>query len=177
MNIDDLNAKYDEIYKKNSEIQKVLTEVEDYNDILFFLYDTDIRRPNIILNSMIDSYETSIFKLREAHKEIKAALDDFGDEQDLARGVAENAELTDKIKELILWKLRRLFMIYDEEPVLPYVIGDFLNLELIGKLSDHASNPGNPGPEDSEDIEAEPDKEGAQLNPEGGVFSNPKNPA
>lgn len=162
MNIDELNAKYDEIYNKNLEIQQLFTEVEDYNDILLFLYDTKIKRHNIVLNTMIDNYEGLIFKLREAHKEIKASLADFGDEQELAEGVKANDQLTEKIKELILWKLRRLYMIYDEEPILPYVEGDFLNTELIGQ------------PESVPEPKTRParssDEEKTAVNPDGDVF-------
>ncbi len=160
MNVDELNAKYDEIYNKNQEIQVLLTEVVDYNDILFFLYGTEIKRPNIVLNTMIDNYEGLIFKLRESHKEIKASLADFGDEDELAEGIKRNDKLTEKVKELVLWKLRRLYMVYDEEPVLPYVEGDFLTVELIGKpKSVPASKPA-----------AKKEDGDSKISPEGGVF-------
>lgn len=132
MNLDTLNAKYDEIFNKNTEIQALLTELDDHNEILYFLYDTQIKRPNLVLNSMIDAYEALIFKIREAHKDIKDSLAEFGDEKELADGVNANEDLTEKVKELILWKLRRLYMVYDETPILPYVVGDFINTELIG---------------------------------------------
>ena len=132
MNIDELNAKFDEIYAKNKDIQKLFVELEDHNEILFHLYDTSIRRPNAVLNTLIDDYETLIFKIRESHKDIKDSLAAFGDEKELAEGVNNNDDLTDKVKDLILWKLRRLYMVYDEEPILPYVNGEFLNTDLIG---------------------------------------------
>ncbi|MBU2511129.1 hypothetical protein KJ966_07315 [bacterium] len=172
MNVDELNAKYDEIYNRNAEIQQLLTEVKDYNDILFFLYGTEIKRPNIVLNTMIDNYEGLIFKLRESHKEIKASLKEFGDEQELAEGVSNNDNLSEKVKELILWKLRRLFMVYDEEPILPYVKGDFLAAELIGKTKTTVPS-AKPTPVKKED-------NSPRVTPEGGVFpekeqSNDKN--
>ena len=141
MNIDELNAKFDEIYAKNKDIQKLFAELEDHNEILFHLYDTAIKRPNATLNTLIDNYETLIFKIRESHKDIKDSLDAFGDEKELAQGVNNNENLTDKVKDLILWKLRRLFMVYDEEPILPYVNGEFLNTDLIGNVP-----PGSPPP-------------------------------
>ncbi len=158
MNVDELNAKYDEIYNKNIEIHKLLSEVEDHNDILIFLYNTDIRRPNTLLNTMIDDYESLIFKLREANKEIKASLKEFGDEEDLVKGILDNGDITVKAKELILWKLRRLFMVYDEEPLLPYTEGDFVNLELIAKTEKSKATPSKT--ENGEE----------QVKPEGGVF-------
>ncbi len=153
MNVDELNAKYDEIYNKNIEIHKLLSEVEDHNDILIFLYNTEIKRPNTVLNTMIDEYESLIFKLREANKEIKASLKEFGEEDNLVNGILENNSITVKAKELILWKIRRLFMVYDEEPLLPYTEGDFLNLDLVAKTDKDKA------PSKSEDVK-----------PEGGVF-------
>ncbi len=156
MNIDELNAKFDEIYAKNSDIQKLFSELEDHNEILFFLYDTEIQRPNAALNTMIDTYESLIFKIRESHKEIKDSLADFGDEKELSQGVSNNENLTDKVKDLILWKIKRLFMVYDEQPILPYVTGDFLNTDLIGNAPPVALPPEEPA--DPEDIEEEEDK-------------------
>ncbi len=161
MNVDELNAKYDEIYNKNLEIQQLLTEVQDYNEILFFLYGTEIKRPNIVLNTMIDNYEGLVFKLRESHKEIKSSLKEFGDEKELAEGVSNNDNLTEKVKELILWKLRRLFMVYDEEPILPYVEGDFLTAELISKPKTVPAP--KPAPVKKND-------DSPNVTPEGGVF-------
>lgn len=167
MNVDELNAKYDEIYNKNLEIQQLLTEVQDYNDILFFLYDTEIKRPNLALNTMIDNYEGLIFKLRESHKEIKASLEEFGDEQELAEGISNNDDLTEKVKELVLWKLRRLFMVYNDEPILPYVEGDFLTMELVGPPT------AVPTPEISAD---ESDGDISAVTPEGGIFGENGDP-
>lgn len=170
MNIDQLNAKYDEIYNKNVEIQQLFREVEDYNNILFFLYDTEIKRPNIVLNTMIDNYEGLIFKIRESHKDIKSSLEEFGKEEELAEGVKNNEKLTDKVKDLILWKLRRLFMVYDEEPILPYIEGDFLNMELIGK-------PPRPAPLAKSEGNSDEEKD-SRVTPDGGVFPNKsKDPA
>ena len=180
MNVDQLNAKYDEVYNKNLEIQQLLTEVEDYNDILFYLYDTEIKKPNVVLNTMIDNYEGLIFKIRESHKEIKEVLAEFGDEKELADGISANENLTDKIKELILWKLRRLYMVFDEEPILPYVEGAFLNTELIGepKLEEVSEPAQNGADEDESESEEEngndneEENEDSKVSPEGGVFSN-----
>lgn len=169
MNVDELNAKYDEIYNKNIEIQQLLSEVDDYSDILFFLYDTEIKKPNVVLNTMIDNYEGLIFKIREAHKEIKASLYDFGDENDLAEGVKANEDLTDKIKDLILWKLRRLFMVYDEEPVLPYIEGEFLTAELIGEPKTVPAPDTEEETNEDEDTTIEIEEE-SKISPEGGVF-------
>ena len=142
MNIDELNAKYDEIYNKTLEIHQLLAEVEDTDDILYFLYQTKIKRPNSVLNKKIDNYESLILKLREAHKEIKASLAEFGDEKELAQGIKNNDKLSEKLKELVLWKLRRLFMIYDDENVQLYVNSDFLTEELIGEAREvPAPNP------------------------------------
>jgi hypothetical protein len=134
MNVDELNAKYDEIYSKTLEIHQLLAEVEDTNDILFYLYKTKIKRPNSVLNTMIDNYEALILKLRETDKEIKASLAEFGDETELAEGVKANDRLSEKIKELVLWKLRRLFMIYDDENIQLYVNSEFLTEELTAEL-------------------------------------------
>ena len=163
MNVDELNAKYDEVYKKNAEIQKLLSEVEDYNEILFYLYDTEIRRPNLILNTMIGTYESLILKLREAHKEMITSLNEFGEEKELTDSISNNDELPEKAKELALWKLRRLFMVYDEEALLPYLEGDLANLELIVATK--------------QEIAAQPDveeakKENNQVSPNGGLFEN-----
>lgn len=169
MNIDELNAKYDEIYNKNAEIQVLFTELEDYSDILFFLYETEIKRPNAVLNTMIDKYESLIFKIRESHKDIKDSLAEFGDEKELAEGVTQNENLTEKVKELILWKLRRLFMIYDETPILPYVEGDFINTELIG-----SAPPEEPAEEPEEaPAEEEGGKEEDASSAEAGLFPTP----
>lgn len=173
MNIDELNAKYDEIYAKNAEIQKLFSELEDYSDILFFLYDTDIKRPNTALNTMIDTYESLIFKIRESHKEIKDSLAEFGDEKELAEGVTHNDSLTEKVKELILWKLRRLFMVYDEEPILPYVEGDFINTELIGSAPSSETPQSPEAPEEPSQAEAEEEEEEEDRfasSPEGALF-------
>ncbi len=164
MNIDELNAKFDEIYAKNKDIQKLFTELEDHNEILFHLYDTPIRRPNAVLNALIDDYETLIFKIRESHKDIKDSLAAFGDERELAQGVNNNDNLTDKVKDLILWKLRRLYMVYDEEPILPYINGEFLNTDLIGNVPPVSTPPvvadeDLPEPEEAEEtMEPVPDE-------------------
>jgi hypothetical protein len=166
MNIDELNTKYDEIFSKNAEIQQLLTELDGHNDILYFLYDTDIKRPNPVLNSLIDNYEALIFKIREAHADIKASLAEFGDEKELADGVNANEDLTEKVKELILWKLRRLYMVYDETPILAYVEGDFLNTELIG----------NAPPISVPSRQDEDERYNSEASPEAGLFpSNPEN--
>ncbi|MCG8338407.1 MAG: hypothetical protein MJE63_28200 [Proteobacteria bacterium] len=157
MNIDELNAKFDEIYAKNKDIQKLFVELEDHNEILFHLYDTEIKRPNAALNTLIDNYETLIFKIRESHKDIKESLDAFGDEQELAQGVNNNENLTDKVKDLILWKLRRLYMVYDEEPILPYVNGEFLNTDLIGNLPPVSTPPVAADEEIPEPVADEPE--------------------
>jgi len=130
MNIEDVDAMYEATFKKNQEIQDLFVEVRDFNDILAFLYETDIRRPNLTLNSMIDDYESLILKLREAHNEMISSLEEFGSEEDIAREISENGALSVKTKELVLWKLRRLYMVYDEEPILPYAEGAIHNVEI-----------------------------------------------
>ena len=86
---EDLDAMYEETYKKNEEIQTLLIEVKDYNEILNYLYETDIQRPNRTLNLMIDTYESDILKLRELDKNITKNLEEFGQEQELAREISE----------------------------------------------------------------------------------------
>lgn len=157
MNIDELNAKYDEIYNKTLEIHQLLAEVEDTNDILLFLYETKIKRPNAVLNTMIDNYEGLILRLRELHKEIKDSLAEFGDEQELAEGIKNNDRFSEKIKELILWKLRRLYMIYDDEPVLLYVNSDFLTAELTAPLKEVPAD--------------DKEEESSGVSADGGVFA------
>lgn len=160
MNIEDIDAMYEATFKKNQEIQDLLVEVKDFNDILVFLYETDIRRPNLTLNSMIDDYESLILKLREAHQEIISSLEEFGREEEIARDISESSALSVKTKELVLWKLRRLYMVYDEEPILPYTEGELLSVE-IGADEEVVV----PAEDDSAD--EDPDT----LNPNGDVFS------
>ncbi|MBU3915692.1 hypothetical protein KKA14_09180, partial [bacterium] len=90
--------------------------------------------------------------------EIKASLREFGNEKDLVKGVLENSDITVKAKELILWKIRRLFMVYDEEPLLPYTEGDFINLDLIAKT------------EKNKVLRSRSEDGVEQVRPEGGVF-------
>ncbi|MBU2644676.1 hypothetical protein KKI24_08220 [bacterium] len=167
MLVEDLDVMYEETYKKNDEIQTHLVEVRDHNEILDFLYETEIQKPNLTLNSMIDTYESLILKLRELHADMMNSLAEFGDEKSLAAAISENDSLGEKVKGLMLWKLRRIFMVYDKEPVLPYTEGPLSNLELI---SDGGSVvPARPESEDEEEQE-EP-----TLPPKGGVFSNSHN--
>lgn len=174
MLVEDLDAIYEEIFKKNDEIQSLFNEVKDYNEILVFLYETSIQRPNATLNSMIDTYESLILKLRELHTDITNVLDEFGIENELAEAISANDELGEKVKELMLWRLRRIFMVYDKEPILPYTEQKLYNLELIPEQEDSTPDDvtGNPGPDDSEE-------DTAVLPPEGGVFpeEGSKNPA
>ena len=134
MNVEDIDAMYDLVYKKNEEIQELLVEVKDFNEILVHLYETGIRRPNRKLNQMIDEYESDVLKIREAHRAIKKSLEEFGDENALSASITENEKIPRKLKELVLWKLRRLYMVYDEEPVMPYVRGKYPGIELIPDL-------------------------------------------
>lgn len=166
MLVEDLDAMYEETYKKNDEIQSLLVEVKDHNEILGFLYETEIQRPNLTLNSMIDTYESLILKLRELHADIMNSLAEFGEENALAEQISENESLTEKTKGLMLWKLRRIFMVYDKTPILPYTEGALHNLELI--------------PEQGAAVPAPPEEEGEEqeepiLPPEGGVFPNSQN--
>jgi len=177
MLVEDLDVIYEDIFKKNSEIQTLLGEVKDYNEILVFLYETSIQRPNATLNSMIDTYESLILKLRELHIDITNALEEFGVEEELAALISGNEDLSEKVKELMLWKLRRIFMVYDKEPILPYTEQKLYNLELIPEQEEDTANEGmdNPGADDMEDD----DEKTAVLPPEGGVFpeDGTKNPA
>ena len=159
MNIEDIDAMYEATFNKNQEIQNLLIEVKDFNDILAFLYETDIRRPNLTLNSMIDDYESLILKLREAHNEITSSLAEFGIEDEIARDISENGALSVKTKELVLWKLRRLYMVYDEEPILPYAEGAIANVE-IGS-SDRVVVPAG------EEVDGDAEE---AINPNGDVF-------
>lgn len=167
MLVEDLDAMYEETYKKNDEIQTLLVEVRDHNEILSFLYETEIQKPNLTLNSLIDTYESLILKLRELHADMMNSLAEFGDEQVLAGKIMENDDLAEKVKGLMLWKLRRIFMVYDKEPVLPYTEGALHNLLLVPE-----EDPGSvvPEPPTEESGEEEP-----TLPPEGGVFSNEPN--
>ncbi|MCP4750215.1 MAG: hypothetical protein GY866_04945 [Proteobacteria bacterium] len=131
MNVEDIDTMYETTFKKNVEIQSLVTEVKDVNQILAFLYETEIKRPNMTLNSMIDDYESLIVKLRELHADILSSLEEFGIEEELATSISENEAISEKVKELMLWKLRRLYMVYDDEPVLPYIEGDLADFDLI----------------------------------------------
>ena len=173
MIVEDLDAMYEETYKKNDEIQTLLVEVKDYNEILNFLYETDIQRPNLTLNSMIDTYESAILKLRELHKNITNSLEEFGQEQALARAISDNDALAEKVKELMLWKLRRIYMIYDREPILPYIEGKIVNVTLINDTKAAGSNPGNQNASNNTDSAIE--EEEMELNPEGDLFPNSGN--
>ena len=183
MLIEDLDAMYEETYKKNDTIQTLLLEVRDHNEILTFLYDTEIQRPNLTLNSMIDAYESLLLKLRELHANIMSSLEEFGEEQTLAAAISENDSLTEKTSTLMLWKLRRIFMVYDKEPVLPYIEGSLHNLELIPEETPEEPTPDGTDSEDqyepnTEDTNNE-DQEEPILPPNGGGFPNSgnKNPA
>ncbi len=166
MLVEDLDAMYEETYKKNDEIQTLLVEVRDHNEILGFLYETEIQKPNLTLNSMIDTYESLILKLRELHADIMNSLAEFGEQSRLAEAISENESLTEKIKGLMLWKLRRIYMVYDKEPVLPFTEGSLHNLELISDGESVVPAP----PEAEGDEQEEP-----SLPPEGGVFPNSQN--
>ena len=163
MNIEDIDAMYEATFNKNQEIQNLLVDVKDFNDILAFLYETEIRRPNLTLNSLIDDYESLILKLREAHNEIISSLEEFGREDDIARDISENGALSVKTKELVLWKLRRLYMVYDEEPILPYTEGAIANVEV--------SSDGKVVVPEGEEAELESDSDEEEtINPNGDVF-------
>ena len=168
MLVEDLDAMYEETYKKNDEIQTLLVEVRDHNEILGFLYETEIQKPNLTLNSMIDNYESLILKLRELHADIMNSLAEFGDEKSLADTISENTSLTEKTKGLMLWKLRRIFMVHDKEPVLPFTEGALHNLELIPETDSAVPVPPPAEPEDEE-------QEEPTLPPEGGVFQSSRN--
>jgi hypothetical protein len=183
MLIEDLDAMYEETFKKNDTIQTLLVEVRDHNEILTFLYDTEIQRPNLTLNSMIDTYESLLLKLRELHTNIMNSLAEFGEEDVLSTAISENESLTEKTRTLMLWKLRRIFMVYDKEPVLPYVEGSLHNLELIPEETAEEPVTDDSGDEDqgepvTVDAEGE-DQNEPVLPPNGGVFPNSgdKNPA
>ncbi len=166
MLVEDLDAMYEETYKKNDEIQTLLVEVNDHSQILSFLYETEIQRPNLTLNSMIDTYESLILKLRELDADIINSLAEFGEEKDLADAISANESLAEKVRELMLWKLRRIFMVYDQEPILPYTEGSLHNLELVSE--EESVVPA--APEEESEEQEEP-----TLPPEGGVFSNSGN--
>jgi len=166
MLVEDLDAMYEETYKKNDEIQTLLVEVNDHSQILSFLYETEIQRPNLTLNSMIDTYESLILKLRELDADIINNLAEFGEEKSLADAISSNESLAEKVRELMLWKLRRIFMVYDQEPIRPYIEGSLHNLELVSE--EESVVPAAPEEENEE-------QEEPTLPPEGGVFSNSGN--
>jgi hypothetical protein len=168
---EDLDGMYEETYQKNDEIQALLVEVKDYDEILAFLYDTGIQRPNLTLNSIIDTYESLILKIRELHQDIINSLDEFGQESDLADVIIQNDQLTEKVKELMLWKLRRIFMVYDKEPVMPYIEGPLVGIQLTESDNDGETGD-SPAEENATDEPASAErKEAEQISPEGGVFA------
>lgn len=180
MLIEDFDNMYEETFKKNDEIQTLLVEVKDHNEILNYLYETEIRRPNLTLNSMIDTYESLILRLRELHADIMNSLAEFGEEKALAATISEDESLTEKMTELMLWKLRRIFMVYDSEPVLPYTEGS--PHQPDEPEESEGSDESEQSDESEESVEADTDSEEQNepvLPPEGGVFPNPgsRNPA